>query len=461
MNLHLLGICGTFMGGLARLAQQLGHRVTGTDQNVYPPMSDELARAGIAVHQGYEPDRLDPRPDLVIIGNALARGNPCVEYVLAQKLPYTSGPQWLAQNVLPGRTVLAVAGTHGKTTTASILAWLLHDAGLNPGFLIGGAPENFEYSATLGDSGYFVVEADEYDTAFFDKRSKFIHYRPDILVINNLEYDHADIFAGIEEIQRQFHHLLRTVPGNGQVIVRDGNAHINALLDMGTWSPLTRFGEASAAWHTVPNTADYAEFQVIHADQDASAQEIDPREVGKVRWSLFGRHNADNALAALLAAQHVGIPITQGCASLSGFNSVKRRLQLLATVNGISVYDDFAHHPTAIKAALQALRGRIGGQPLIAVLELRSNTMKAGIHKHTLAGALNEADLVCVLEPPGLGWDLHASLRSLGDRLCLLPDVAAIVEHLQQIGKPGAHILIMSNGGFDRIYQRLLERLSD
>ena len=456
MNLHLLGICGTFMGGLARLAQQLGHRVTGTDQNVYPPMSDELARAGIEVRQGYKPDRLDPKPDLVIIGNALARGNPCVEYVLAQKLPYTSGPQWLAQQVLPGRTVLAVAGTHGKTTTASILAWLLHDAGLNPGFLIGGVPENFGYSATLGEPGYFVVEADEYDTAFFDKRSKFVHYRPDILVINNLEYDHADIFADIEEIQRQFHHLLRTVPGNGQVIVRDGNAPINTLLEMGIWAPLTRFGNASAAWHTVPHTDDYTEFQVIHADREAP-----PREIGKVRWSLFGQHNADNALAALLAAQQAGIPITQGCASLSGFNSVKRRLQLLATVNGISVYDDFAHHPTAIKSALQALRGRIGGQPLIAVLELRSNTMKAGIHKHTLAGALHEADQVCVLEPPGLTWDLRASLRSLGDRLRLFPEVAAIVEYLRQIGKPGAHILIMSNGGFGKIYQRLPERLSD
>ena len=451
MNLHILGICGTFMGGLARLAQQLGHQVTGTDRNVYPPMSEELARAGIEVRQGYEPDRLEPRPDRVIIGNALSRGNKCVERVLAEKIPYTSGPQWLAENVLPGRKVFAVAGTHGKTTSASILAWLLHDAGLNPGFLIGGVPENFKYSATLGDSDYFVVEADEYDTAFFDKRSKFIHYRPDILVINNLEYDHADIFSGVEEIQKQFHHLLRTVPGNGRIIAQSGSAHIDTLLDMGSWSPLTRFGDTNAAWRTAPLTRDYAEFQIINED----------REAGRASWSLFGKHNADNALAALLAAQHAGVTVQQSCGALSGFDSVKRRLQLLATVNGISVYDDFAHHPTAIKCALQALRQRIGEQRLIAVLEMRSNTMKAGIHKHTLASSLEDADLVCVLDPPGLDWDLRASLNGLADRLCLFPAVTDIMEHLRRVGRPGDHILIMSNGGFDGIYRRLPGRLSD
>ena len=450
MNLHILGICGAFMGGLARLAQQLGHQVIGTDQHVYPPMSDELARAGIEVGQGYDPEQLDYRPDLVLIGNALSRGNPCVEHVLAQKIPYTSGPQWLAEQVLPGRVVFAVSGTHGKTTTAGILAWLLHEAGLNPGFLIGGVPENFKYSATLGGSDYFVVEADEYDTAFFDKRSKFIHYRPDILLINNLEYDHADIFAGMEEVEKQFHHLVRTVPGNGQIIARSGSARIDTLLEMGSWSPLTRFGDTSSAWHTVPLTRDYSEFRVVN----------EGREAGRVRWSLFGEHNADNALAALLAAQHAGVTVQQCCAGLSGFKSVKRRLQLLATVHGISVYDDFAHHPTAIKSALQALRGRIGGQRLVAVLELRSNTMKAGIHKHILATALQDADLVCVLEPPGLDWDLRASLDSLGARLRLFSAVADIVEYLRQSGKPGEHVLIMSNGGFDNIYRRLIERLS-
>ena len=451
MNLHILGICGTFMGGIARLAQQLGHRVTGSDQNVYPPMSDELAKAGIEVGQGYEPDQLDPRPDLVIIGNALSRGNSSVEYVLSEKIPYISGPQWLAENVLPGRMVFAVSGTHGKTTTASMLAWLLHDAGLDPGFLIGGVPENFGRSASLGGPDLFVVEADEYDTAFFDKRSKFVHYRPDVLIINNLEYDHADIFAGIGEIQRQFHHLVRTVPGNGLIIARTGSPHIDAVFEMGSWSPLIRFGDSSPAWHTVPLTRDYSEFQVIN----------EGREAGRVGWSLFGKHNADNALAALLAVRRAGIAPQQACASLSGFSSVKRRLQLLATVNGVSVYDDFAHHPTAIRSALQALRDRIGGQRLIAVLELRSNTMKAGIHQHTLAGALEGADLVFVLEPPGLGWDLRASLDGLGDRLCLFPTVAAIVEKLHRTRKPRDHILIMSNGGFDNIYRRLIERLSE
>lgn len=451
MNLHILGICGTFMGGIARLAQQLGHRVTGSDQNVYPPMSDELAKAGIEVRQGYEPDRLDPGPDLVIIGNALSRGNRSVEYVLSEKIPYISGPQWLAENVLPGRMVFAVSGTHGKTTGASMLAWLLHDAGLDPGFLIGGVPENFGCSASLGGSDWFVVEADEYDTAFFDKRSKFVHYHPDVLIINNLEYDHADIFAGIEEIQRQFHHLIRTVPDNGRIIAGAGSPHIDTVLEMGSWSPVTRFGDASAAWQTLPLKRDYSEFQVMH----------EGREAGRVAWSLFGKHNADNALAALLAARRAGILPQQACASLSGFNSVKRRLQLLATVNGVSVYDDFAHHPTAIRCALQALRDRIGGQRLVAVLELRSNTMKAGIHQHTLAGALEGADLVCVLESQGLDWDLRASLNGLGDRVCLLPAVADIVERLHRIRKAGDHILIMSNGGFENIYRRLVERLSD
>ena len=451
MNLYILGICGTFMGGIARLAQQLGHRVAGSDLNVYPPMSDELANAGIDVVQGYEPDCLDPAPDLVIIGNALSRGNKCVEHVLAQKIPYVSGPQWLAQNVLPGRMIYAVSGTHGKTTTASILAWLLHDAGLQPGFLIGGVAENFGCSASLGGAEIFVVEADEYDTAFFDKRSKFIHYHPDVLIINNLEYDHADIFAGIGEIQTQFHHLVRTVPGNGRIIARAGSTHIDAVLEMGSWSPLTRFGDRSCTWYTEPRSRDYAEFQVIH----------EGRKAGTVDWPLFGKHNADNALAALLAARQAGVPTQQACASLSGFSNVKRRLQLLATINGVSVYDDFAHHPTAIRCALQALRGRIGEQRLIAVLELRSNTMKAGVHQHTLADALEGADLVCMLEPPELGWDLRASLGALGDRLCLFPAVADIVQRLQRISAPGDHILIMSNGGFDSIYPRLIERLSD
>ncbi len=451
MNLYILGICGTFMGGIARLAQQLGHQVAGSDQNVYPPMSEELANAGIEVRQGYDPDTLEPRPDLVIIGNALSRGNKLVERVLSEKIPYISGPQWLAQNVLPGRMVYAVSGVHGKTTTASILAWLLHDSGLEPGFLIGGVPENFGCSASLGGSDLFVVEADEYDTAFFDKRSKFIHYHPDTLIINNLEYDHADIFDSIEEIQKQFHHLIRTVPGNGRIIARGGSPHIDKMLELGCWSPVVHFGDPSCAWQTRPLCRDYSEFQVIHDD----------RVVGQAHWSLYGKHNADNALAALLAARQAGILTQQACASLSGFSNVKRRLQFLAEVNGISVYDDFAHHPTAIGCALQALRDRIGDQRLVAVLELRSNTMKNGTHQHTLAAALTGADLVCVLEPPGLHWDLRACLSELGSRVSLLPAVADIVEQLGQNAQPGDHILIMSNGGFDNIYQRLIERLSE
>ena len=451
MNLHILGICGTFMGGIARLAQQLGHQVAGSDRNVYPPMSEELARSGIEVMQGYEPDRLDPRPDLVIIGNALSRGNKSVEYVLSEKIPYISGPQWLAENVLPGRMVFAVSGTHGKTTTSSILAWLLHAAGREPGFLIGGVPENFGHSATVGGSDLFVVEADEYDTAFFDKRSKFVHYHPDVLIINNIEYDHADIFPDIDAIHRQFHHLVRTVPGNGRIIARAVSPHIDTVLEMGNWTPVTRFGKVSSDWHTIPLNGDYSEFEVFHAG----------RVVGTVNWQLFGEHNAENALAALIAAQQAGVLLQRACESLSGFSSVKRRLQLLASVDGVSVYDDFAHHPTAIRSALQALRNRIGGQRLIAVLELRSNTMKAGIHKHALAGALSDADLVCVYEPPELSWDLGASLKDLGDKLRVFPSVAEIVEQLRRISMRHDHILIMSNGGFENIYRRLIERLSN
>ena len=451
MKLHILGICGTFMGGIARLAQQLGHQVAGSDQNVYPPMSEELARLGIAVGQGYEPGRFDPRPDLVIIGNALSRGNSSVEHVLSEKIPYISGPQWLAENVLPGRRVFAVSGTHGKTTTASILAWILHEAGRNPGFLIGGVPENFGCSAAIGGSDLFVVEADEYDTAFFDKRSKFVHYHPDVLIISNIEYDHADIFPDVAAINRQFHHLVRTVPGNGRIIARAASPQIDAVLGMGNWSPLTRFGNVSSDWHSAPLNRDYSGFEVIHAGQT----------VGVVNWPLFGEHNAQNALAALIAAQQAGVTPQQACASLSGFASVKRRLQLLASVDGVSVYDDFAHHPTAIKGALQALRSRIGEERLIAVLELRSNTMKAGIHKHTLAGALGDADLVCVHEPPGLGWDLRASLNDLGERLRIFPGVADIIGHLAQIRMRHDHVLIMSNGGFENIYRRFIERLSN
>ncbi len=448
MNLHVLGVCGTFMGGLAQLAQQLGHRVTGSDKDVYPPMSEELARAGIEAAAGYDPARIPADTELLIVGNALSRGNAAVERALAEKTPYISGPQWLAENVLAGRRVLAVAGTHGKTTTAAMLAWMLQDAGLEPGFLIGGVPENFGRSAALGASNLFVVEADEYDTAFFDKRSKFIHYRPDVLIINNIEYDHADIFPDTAAIITQFHHLVRTVPANGRIIARAQDPNVDALLELGCWSPVTRFG-AGGDWHTEPQNLDYSAFQVFEGTRRA-AQATSP---------LPGEHNADNALAALIAAAQAGVP-PAAAADLSRFKGVKRRLQLLATVRGIAVYDDFAHHPTAIAHSLRAMKNRIGEQRLIAVLELRSNTMKAGTHRKTLAAALAAADRVHVLDSPGLDWDLRGALAGLGAALRLGADVEDVITQLDKEGKQGDHIVIMSNGGFENIHQRLAARLA-
>ena len=450
MKLHVLGACGTLMGGIARLAQELGHEVSGSDERVYPPMSAELADCGIELRQGYDPAWLDAPPDQVIVGNALSRGNPSVERLLSQKLSYTSGPQWLAQHVLPGRRTLAVSGTHGKTTTASILAWILQAAGKEPGFLIGGVPENFGRSARLGKPDVFVVEADEYDTAFFDKRSKFLHYRPDVLVIHNIEYDHADIFPNVEAILAQFHQLIRTIPGNGRIIARADSTRIDELLEMGCWSRVIRYGGPSATWQTRPLNDDYSEFVVMEGDT----------EVGRARWDLFGEHNAENALAAMLAAQQVGVPIAQACECLRGFKSVKRRLQRLARVRDVTVYDDFAHHPTAIARSLAALRGRVAGQRLIVALELRSNTMKAGVHKATLAAALAAADLVFVYQPASLRLDLRAELSELGDKLTLAATVGELVEQLARAGKRDDHIVIMSNGGFEQAHQRLLDRLA-
>lgn len=450
MKLHILGVCGVLMGGIARLAQELGHEVSGSDEHVYPPMSAALAECGIRLRQGYDPAGLDPAPAQVIVGNALSRGNASVEYLLSEKLPYISGPQWLAQNVLAGRRTLAVSGTHGKTTTASILAWILQAAGQAPGFLIGGVPENFGCSARLGATDLFVVEADEYDTAFFDKRAKFTHYRPDLLIIHNIEYDHADIFPDINAILAQFHQLVRTVPNNGQIIAGTGSAHIDELLEMGCWSPVSRYGGPSAVWQTQALNADYSEFAILERGVEA----------GRARWNLFGAHNADNALAAILAAQQVGVPIAQACACLCDFTNVKRRLQLLGRVNDITVYDDFAHHPTAIARTLAALRSRIGKQRLIVALELRSNTMKAGVHKARLAAALDAADLIFVHQPPSLQLDLRAELSALGDRLALADDVGELVEQLAHIGRGDDHIVLMSNGGFEQIQQRLLRRLA-
>ena len=450
MHLHILGICGTFMGGIALLARALGHQVSGSDANVYPPMSTQLEAAGIALMEGYLPEHLQPAPDVVVVGNAMSRGNPAVEYMLDQGLAYTSGPQWLAEHVLQGRWVLAVAGTHGKTTTASMLAWLLEDAGLNPGFLIGGVPENFGVSARLGDSPFFVVEADEYDTAFFDKRSKFVHYRPRTLVLNNLEFDHADIFEDLAMIQRQFHHLVRTVPGQGLILAPLNDGNIHEVLDMGCWTPVEYFDpEIEAGWHAEQAAPDAHAFDVVCAGET----------VGRVDWPLIGRHNLSNALAALAAARHAGVPPAASIPALAGFRNVKRRMELRGEVRGVRVYDDFAHHPTAIATTLQGLRNQVGGDRIIALLEPRSNTMKLGVHAEQLAHSLEAADRVLVFEPAGLTWDLASTLGALGNRVELFPDTGEMLRRVLELAAPGDHLLVMSNGGFEGIHQRLLEAL--
>lgn len=450
MNIHILGICGTFMGGIALIARAMGHQVSGSDENVYPPMSTQLEAAGIRLMQGYDPRHLEPAPDQVVVGNAMSRGNPAIEYMLERGLRYTSGPQWLAENVLRDRWVLAAAGTHGKTSTSSMLAWILEYAGLKPGFLIGGVPENFGLSARAGDAPYFVVEADEYDTAFFDKRSKFVHYQPRTLVMNNLEFDHADIFDDLEAIQRQFHHLVRTVPGNGLIIspLNDGNLH--DVLDMGCWTPVEHFDpDFEASWHVIRATPDGSAFDVV----------CETENVGRVEWSLTGRHNVNNALAALAAARHAGVPPAVGIAALAEFRNVKRRMELRGEVRGVRVYDDFAHHPTAIGTTLDGLRKHVGERRILAVLEPRSNTMRMGVHASALADSLAQADAVWVYAPESLGWDAAGMLRDLGRRLHVHDNTQPIVDEVAAEAGEGDQVLVMSNGGFDGIHQRLLDAL--
>ncbi|MDJ0739377.1 MAG: UDP-N-acetylmuramate:L-alanyl-gamma-D-glutamyl-meso-diaminopimelate ligase [Gammaproteobacteria bacterium] len=451
MKIHILGICGTFMGGLALIARTLGHEVSGSDANVYPPMSTQLEAAGITLREGYDAAHLDPAPDQVVVGNAMSRGNPAIEAMLERGLRYTSGPQWLAENVLQDRWVLGVAGTHGKTTTASMLAWILEHAGLAPGFLIGGVPENFGVSARAGDAPFFVVEADEYDTAFFDKRSKFVHYRPCTLVLNNLEFDHADIFDDLEAIQRQFHHLVRTVPGNGLIIspLNDGNLH--DVLDRGCWTPLEHFDpEFEAGWHVRNATADGGAFDVV----------CDGEVAGRVEWSLTGTHNVSNALAALAAARHAGVAPALGIAALAEFRNVKRRMELRGEVRGVRVYDDFAHHPTAIRLTLDGLRQHVGERRILAVLEPRSNTMRMGVHAGLLAASLAKADRVWVYAPDDLGWDARRVLRELGPRLVVSTSTQAIVDDVSALAQADDQVLVMSNGGFEGIHQRLLDALA-
>ena len=450
MKLHILGIAGTFMGGVAALARELGHEVAGSDQNIYPPMSTQLEALGIALAQGYAAENIAADTDSVVVGNALSRGNPAVEHVLDTQMGYTSGAEWLRENVLPGRTTLAVAGTHGKTTTTSILAFILDAAGRDPGFLVGGVPENFGVSARLGKGSEFVVEADEYDTAFFDKRSKFVHYRPRVAILNNLEYDHADIFPDIAAIQRQFHHLVRTVPGNGRLIVNGDDDRLAEVLAMGCWTPVERFSmNGYADWTPRLIAADGSEFAVLHRGV----------EVGVVRWDLLGPHNVMNALAALAAAHAVGVDPARAIPTLSEFRSVKRRLEVLGNARGITVYDDFAHHPTAIRTTLAGLRARVGNARIVVAMEPRSNSMRLGAHSAEIAPSLDGADAVVFLQRAELPWDAGAVIAALRGEGAAVTDVDALIARLVTTTREGDHVVFMSNGGFEGAPRRFLAAL--
>ena len=462
MHIHILGICGTFMGGIAAIARQAGHRVTGCDANVYPPMSTQLEAQGIELIEGYSPEQLsqfETMPDLFVIGNVVSRGNPLMEAILNRGLPYISGPQWLGEQVLYGRHVLAVAGTHGKTTTSAMLTWILEYNNYKPGYLIGGVPLNFTVSARLGESQYFVIEADEYDTAFFDKRSKFVHYRPRTAILNNLEFDHADIFADLAAIETQFHHLVRTVPGNGLVLVNGEELALERVIARGAWAPVETFGQdPQNAWGFIAMPGD--DFTVLHSG----------KEVATVRWvidsGVMGRHNQLNALAAIAAANHIGISPADAAKALGEFKNVKRRLETIGVKNQITVYDDFAHHPTAIATTLDGLRRRVGNARILAVLEPRSNTMKLGVMKAQLPASLEKADLTFAYGAQAgkesLGWDLTEVLSPLNQqsaRAQAHDDLHALVNAITKEAKPGDHILVMSNGGFGGVHQKILQAL--
>ncbi|WP_153147494.1 UDP-N-acetylmuramate:L-alanyl-gamma-D-glutamyl-meso-diaminopimelate ligase [Dechloromonas sp. H13] len=448
MHIHILGICGTFMGGVAQLAVAAGHRVTGCDANVYPPMSDQLRDAGVELIEGFEVDQLALKPDVFVVGNAISRGNPLLEAILDQGLPYVSGPQWLAENVLQGRWVLGVAGTHGKTTTASMLAWILEEAGMAPGFLIGGVPLNFGVSARLGDTPFFVIEADEYDTAFCDKRSKFVHYKPRTVVLNNLEFDHADIFADLAAIETQFHHLVRTLPASGLIVANAAEASLERVLQRGCWTPVERFNDP--AGYRV--TGDDARGELLLRGPEG--------RIGRTVWQLSGEHNRANACAALLAARHVGVPLVQGLDALSRFVNVKRRMEVRGEVRGVTVYDDFAHHPTAIATTVAGLRRKVGGARILAVLEPRSNTMKLGTMKSQLPDSLREVD-AAFCYAGNLGWDARAALAPMGERAVVEEDLGRLVDQVVIAARPGDHILVMSNGGFGGIHGKLLAALAE
>ncbi|MEZ9050203.1 UDP-N-acetylmuramate:L-alanyl-gamma-D-glutamyl-meso-diaminopimelate ligase [Vibrio sp. 10N.247.311.64] len=449
MHIHILGICGTFMGGAAVLARQLGHKVTGSDANVYPPMSTLLESQGIEIIEGFDPSQLEPRPDLVVIGNAMSRGNPCVEYVLDNNLRYTSGPQWLQEFLLHDRWVLAVSGTHGKTTTSSMLAWILEDCGYAPGFLVGGVLGNFGISARLGESMFFVVEADEYDSAFFDKRSKFVHYHPRTLVMNNLEFDHADIFDDLEAIKRQFHHLVRTVPSNGRIFSPKQDSAIEDVLARGCWSETESSGE-QGDWDAKKLVKDGSQFEVYFQNEC----------VGTVNWDLVGDHNVNNALMAIAAARHVGVTPDLACESLATFINTKRRLEFKGEVAGVFVYDDFAHHPTAIELTLGGLRNKVDTKKIIAVLEPRSATMKRGVHKEILADSLKQADSTYLFQPDNIDWSVQDVADACHQPAHVSDDMDAFVAKIVSEAQAGDQILVMSNGGFGGIHQKLLDGLA-
>ncbi len=455
MHLHILGICGTFMGGIAAIARAAGHTVTGCDANVYPPMSDQLRALGIELTEGWDAGQIDLEPDVFVVGNVVTRGNPLMEAILARGLAYTSGPQWLADSVLKDKWVLAVAGTHGKTTTSAMLAWILEDAKLNPGFLVGGIPQNFGVSARLTDSPFFVIEADEYDTAFFDKRSKFVHYRPRTAILNNLEYDHADIFPDLAAIETQFHHLVRTVPGNGLIVANGADANLDRVFERGLWTPVERFGsvnpdgraDGAGGWSAGEPDAN-GSFDVFFG---GALQ-------GRVNWGLIGEHNRLNALAAIAAARHAGVPAAAAIDALARFENVKRRMEVRGAVHGITVYDDFAHHPTAITTTVEGLRAKVGTARILAVLEPRSNTMKLGVMKAALPDSLAGADLVYCYGA-NLGWDAAAALAPLGAKARVFDDLDALVAQLVKDTRAGDQVLMMSNGGFGGIHAKLLEAL--
>ncbi|WP_047244377.1 UDP-N-acetylmuramate:L-alanyl-gamma-D-glutamyl-meso-diaminopimelate ligase [Chromobacterium subtsugae] len=456
MHIHILGICGTFMGGIAAIAKQAGHKVTGCDANVYPPMSTQLEEMGIALTQGFGAEQIELNPDVYVIGNVVTRGKPLMEEILNRGLPYISGPQWLAENVLQDKWVLAVAGTHGKTTTSSMLAWILEDAGLAPGFLIGGIPENFGVSARLPGkpaldpasvSPFFVIEADEYDTAFFDKRSKFVHYRPRTAILNNLEFDHADIFADLAAIETQFHHLVRTIPGNGRIVSNGREANLERVLERGCWTPVERFG-ADAGW----------QLGALHEDGGFDVL-LNGQMQGTVRWGLMGEHNRLNAVAAIAAARHAGVAVKDAIDALSRFANVKRRMEVKGVAGGVTVYDDFAHHPTAIATTLEGLRRKVGQARILAVLEPRSNTMKLGTMKDALPGSLALADQV-FCSAAGLNWNPGEALEAMGAKAQTFTDFDALIDAIVAAARPGDHVLVMSNGGFGGIHQKLLDRLA-